>query len=104
MQEEKPKDPSKDRDIATLVVLSLIVSFIGSFFLFEPMNIYMPHGFLGPIGILVVLGFDISWIIFVKFYPFKESFTKTLLIWLVLTLSASVLICWVRLNAFSKAL
>lgn len=104
MQEEKPKDSFKDRDIALLVVVSLIVSYIGGLFLSRPIDIYMPHWFLSPISILVILGFDLIWIIFVKFYPFKESFTKTLLIWLVLTLSASVLICWVTFNALSSAL
>ena len=104
MPEEKPEDSSKDRDIALLVVVSIPVSFIGSLFLSGPMDIYMPHWFLSPISILVILGFDISWIIFVKFYPFKESFTRILLIWLVLTLSASVLICWVTFNALSSAL
>lgn len=70
----------------------------------EPINRHMPNWFFGPIGLFIILGFDIIWIIGMKIWKLKSvriKIIKKILCVLVFALSASVLTSWLILNLLS---
>jgi hypothetical protein len=79
-----------------------VVFYVAMRTLIKPMNSpNMPSWFFGLMGPLMVIGFDIAWVIVMK-VPFINNIrVKIYLTLLVLTLSASVLACWVLLNLLS---
>jgi hypothetical protein len=66
MQEEKRKLPLSGWEIVCLAILIPIVYWRATLLLGKPMNLYMPYWFSEPLGILVVLGFDIIWVVLMK--------------------------------------
>lgn len=101
MQEKRRKLPLNPVEVLFLAVLTPVIFFVATKLLLRPMNSYAPLWFSTPIGFFTVLGFDVLWGISMKLWPFKGVKVKIFLTSLVLALSASVLACWVILNALS---
>jgi hypothetical protein len=101
MQEEKRKLPLSRWEIVCLAILTPIVYWRAMRLLIKPMNEHMGYWFYTALGLLVVLGFDIVWVIMMKLWPLKNAKVKIVLTVLVLTLSASVISCWILLNLLS---
>jgi hypothetical protein len=61
---------------------------------FLPLQLIVDEWFFGPLGLVVILVFDVAWIIIMIKLPFKDRRLRKILIWFVLTVSASVLTGW----------
>jgi hypothetical protein len=90
----------KENRLSKFVIMIFIIMFLGIFIfsfwlLFSVMNSpIMPNWFFGPIGLLVILIFDVTWVLTMKSL-FKEHIKlKIFLIFLGITLSTSVLAWW----------
>ncbi len=101
MQDKKRKNPLSRLGIVCLVILIPIVYWRTTLLLFQPMNLYTPLWFSPQLGLLVIVGFDIMWVILMKLCPLKCTKVKIVLTVLVLTLSASVITCWILLISLS---
>jgi hypothetical protein len=101
MQENKRKLSLTWWEIVCLAILALIVYFGGTMLLGKQMNLHLGPWFFTPVGLLVVLGFDIIWVVLMKLWPLQNVKVKLVLTVLVLTLSVSVITCWILLNALS---
>ena len=60
-----------------------------------PLHLIAYEWFFGPLGLVVVLAFDVVWIIIMRLLLFKNRRLRKVLIWFVLTVSASVLTGWI---------
>ena len=102
MQEKKRKFPFTPLETILLAILTPIIYLGTTMLLFKPMNsVYMPDWFFSWLGFFIVLGFDVVWVVIMRLWPLKNIKVKIVLTVLVITLSASVLTCWVALNALS---
>lgn len=101
MQDEKRKFPLSTPEVVFLIIFIPIIFYVAMRMLIKPMNSYAPYWFSTWIGFLVVLGFDILWVIAMKLLPLKNIRIKIYSILLVLTFSLSILTCWMLLNALS---
>ena len=99
MQEKKRKLPLSSLEIVLLAILSLIIFWGTMRLLLRPMNDYAPYWFSTPLGPSCVLGIDIVWIIILRSWKLKNVKVKIIITSLVFTISASVLACWILLNA-----
>ena len=101
-EREKRPFPLSRGEIVSMVILTAIV-YVGSvILLFRPMNECGPDWFFTPVGLFTVLGFDMAWFMIMKLWKVRNMHVKIILTVLVFTLSASVLTCWLLLNALSK--
>ena len=101
MDEKKRKFPLSIPEVVFLVIFIPIIFYKTMRILIKPMNSYAPHWFSTWLGLLTVLGIDILWVIVMKLWPLKNIKVKIYLTLLVLTLSFSILACWILLNALS---
>lgn len=102
MQDDKGKYKLRRWEIVLWVILTPIIYLGTTMLLFKPMNsVYMPDWFFSWLGFFIVLGFDVVWFVIMRLWPLKNIKVKIVLTLLVITLSASVLTCWVALNALS---
>ncbi len=101
MDEKKRKFPLSIPEVVFLVIFIPIIFYKTMRILIKPMNSYAPYWFSTWMGFLAVLGFDILWIIAMKLLLLKNIRVKIYLTLLVLTLSFSILACWILLNALS---
>ena len=95
MQEENRKNKLRRWETVSLVILTLIVYLLGCLILI-PSEYDYPHRYLTNIDLswlsyLIVLGFDIGWIILMKRWSYKNARDKIVLTWFILTLSALIL-------------
>lgn len=94
MQEDRQKYKFRRWEIALLAVLTPI-AYIGGFVLLAIWQERRYPDFFesNPYGLsyLIVLGFDVIWIIAMKLWPFKNIKVKIVLTWLVFILSALIL-------------
>jgi hypothetical protein len=95
MQEKKKFSLSTQNMIVFTVVLLGI--FVISFYLLFPVidSPKTPDWFLGPMGLLALLGFDIVWILVIKLLFKNYPKLIIFLILLGITLSASFLSWWI---------
>ena len=102
MQEKKRKFPLSVPEIIFLIMVIPTIFYVAMRILIKPMNSPdMPYWFFGLIGPLMVIGFDILWVIAMKLLFKNNIRVKIYLTLLALTLSASVLACWALLNLLS---
>ena len=108
MRDKEQKSPVNRFGIICEIVFLGIVAiavYVGATLLLgEPINRHMPNWFFGPIGLFMILGFDIIWVIGMKIWKLKSvqvKIIKKILSVLVFALSASVLTCWLILNLLS---
>ena len=104
MHNDKCKHNLRRWEIVSLIILTPIIFLVATMLLLRPVNSYAPYWFSTPLGFFIVLGFSIIWIIVMRLWPLKNIRVKILLTLLVLTLSGSVLACWVILNALSDVM
>jgi hypothetical protein len=101
MQDSEQKKPSSCFEIFILVIFAIAIYLGALWFLYFPIASYMPVWFFGPLGLFMILGFDVFWI--VRNRTPKHSMSKTGIIpripsIFVFSLSASILTCWLLLN------
>lgn len=102
MQEKKRKFPLSIPEIVFLIIFVPISFYVAMRIFIKPMNRPdMPYWFFGPIGPIIVIGFDVLWVIAMRILSLKSIRVKIYLTLLVFTLSASVLACWVLLKLLS---
>jgi len=101
MRENTRKFPLGYWEIVFLAILTPVIYLGATRLLFEPINFHMGYWFFSWLGFFIVLGFDVVWVVLMKLWPLKNIKVKIVLTLLVLTLSASVLTCWIVLNALS---
>jgi 4-amino-4-deoxy-L-arabinose transferase-like glycosyltransferase len=82
--------------MAVLVVMFFGI-FVFSFYLLFPIinSAKMPDWVFGPIGLFVILGFDVGWVLLIRSIFKKHNILKILLIMLGITLSTSFLAWWI---------
>jgi hypothetical protein len=101
MQDNEQKKPVSWFDIFILVILAIVIYFGSLWFLYFPIASYMPVWFFGPLGLFMIIGFDVFWIIRNRKHKYSRSNTGIILripSLLVFSLSASILTCWILLN------
>ncbi len=59
-----------------------------------PINFFAQDLFFSPLGLVIILVSDVAWIIIIIKVPFKDRRLRKVLIWFVLTVSASLLTGW----------
>ncbi|UCC21841.1 MAG: hypothetical protein JSW23_08505 [Planctomycetota bacterium] len=98
---EEDEEQTSPGTYTVLLVISAIAIYVGGiFFLFGPMALMidlMPRWFRGPAGALIILGFDIVWIIAMRKRASRDEESKQrkmILSLFVLPLSMSALTCW----------
>ena len=101
MQEDKPKTPISGSDVVAAVILFVIVFFVGIVVILNVPNYFFRwllipifSWLLTPVGLLIIFGFDVAWVISMKFWSSKDRKTKFFLTLLVFALSASFFACW----------
>ncbi|MHC4216569.1 MAG: hypothetical protein ACYSWP_24740 [Planctomycetota bacterium] len=57
-----------------------------------PIGFFAQDLFFSPLGLVIVLAFDVVWVIIMIKLPFKDKRLRKVLIWFVLTVSASLLL------------
>jgi len=98
MQKKKRDFPFSPLEAILLAILVLII-YVGSFrLLLRPINKSMLST---QLACLMVIGFDVIWCIAMKLWPLKNIRIKIVLSLLVLTVSASVLSCFIFLESLS---
>ncbi len=101
MQDNEQKKPVSCFEIFILVILAIAIYLGTIWFLYFPIASYMPVWFFGPLGLFIVLGFDVFWIIRKRSRNRPRSESGIILripSLLVFSLSASILTCWLLLN------
>jgi hypothetical protein len=102
MQENTRKFPLSIPEVILTMIFIPIIFYGAMRILIKPMNSpHMPNWFFGPIGLLIVIGFDVLWLIAMRLWVFKGIKVKIFLTLLVLTLSSSIITCWILLNSLS---
>ncbi len=91
MQEKKRKFPLSKLDIVLSAVLSPVI-YIGSVMLLFGREYKLPWRMISEgIAVMLVMGFDLIWIVLMIFGPLRNTRAKVLLTLSVLTLSAIIL-------------
>lgn len=91
MQEKNPKIPLTSFEIVFLAILIPII-YLGAVISIFGKEYYLPWRMVSvKLVVFIVLGFDMIWVILMKFWPLKYTRAKVLLTLLVLTLSAIIL-------------
>lgn len=85
-----------NKKVIVIFIIIFLSIFIFSFWsLFSVMNSpIIPNWFVGPIGLVLILVFDMIWVITIKSLFKKYIKLKIFLIFLGITLSTSVLAWW----------
>ncbi len=98
MQKKKRSFPFNPLEITLLVILTIVI-YVGTFrMLLGPINKSMIST---QLVYLMVAGFNVIWFIAMKLWPLKNIRIKIVLSILVLTLSASLLSCFIFLESLS---
>jgi len=87
--------------IACFWIEAIIVYIAAIVLLGRPINRYMPNWFFGPLGLVLVSGFDVLWAVCIRLWrPTDERLNalKKFLSVGVFALSASVLTSWLILT------
>lgn len=94
---EEIKKKSLNKSVIIIFVIVFLIIFIISFgMLFQVFNSpRMPNWFLGFKGLLAIFAFNMIWILMTKFLFKKYLKIKVFLIFLSITISASVLAWWI---------
>jgi hypothetical protein len=88
-----------------LTIEAIIIYVTGILLLGRPINRYMPNWFFGPWGFVLVLGFDMFWILCIKLWCPKNErlkILKKIMSVAVFALSASILTSWLILTLFQN--
>jgi len=101
-QEKEPKQVYSKSEIATEVTVLVIIFLVVTVLLLQPMNTFAPYWFSTYLGVVAVLGSAVLGVIILRLCPLKSKKARAFLIHLVLTLSASALVCWLILNRLSN--
>ncbi len=102
MQEKKRKFPLSIPEVVFLIILIPVIFYVAMRIFIKPMNSPdMPDWFFGPLGPLIVIGFDVLWIIGMRILPLKNMRVKIYPTLFVLTLSVSALASWALLKLLS---
>ena len=106
----KQKFPLSAPEIVSLVILTPIIYLGGIKLLLIPIGkAFYPHtsyvygGIYIWIVFIILLGFNVVWIVLMKLWPLKNKKVKIILTWFLLTLSASVLTCFAIGDALDAA-
>jgi hypothetical protein len=90
-------DNSLSKQEVIVFAIILLAAFIISFYLLFPIidSPKTPDLLLGPIGLLLIIGFDIAWVLIMKLLLKSHPKTKMFLMLLGITLSTSFLVWWI---------
>lgn len=89
----------KKRDVVILVVMLAFVYCISFYSLFDCGHFsFVPEWFWGWIGFCIILGFDVAWILVIRFLIKKNIKIRIILTLLGLTFTTAVLTWWILEN------
>jgi len=96
MEEAKRRFPLS---VFEIVLLAIVIPIVFCYFAKLSFRILnspnMPSWFFGPVGLLIVLGFDVVWILLIKFLFKTHIKIKIILMLLGVTLSTAILCWWI---------
>ncbi|MHC4259615.1 MAG: hypothetical protein ACYSTF_04290 [Planctomycetota bacterium] len=90
-------------EITLAAILIPVVYWVAAKLLIEPIERHVFEEVPTGLVFLMVIGFDVGWVIAMKVWKLKRIDIKIILTLLVLTLSASALTCLVALGAMAGA-
>jgi hypothetical protein len=97
MQDSEQKKPVSGFEIFILVIFAIAIYLVSLWSLYFPLVSYMPVWFFGPLGLFMIIGFDVFWIIRNRSRSNPGIILKIPSL-LAFSLSASLLSCWVLVN------
>ena len=111
MQEDKPKIPISGSDVVAAVILFVIVFFVGIVVILNVPNYFFRwllipvfSWLLTPVGLLIIFGFDVIWLISMKLRSLKGKNPKIFSTVLIFALSASFFACWFIIRGLRGAM
>jgi hypothetical protein len=97
MQDSERKKPVSVFQIFILVIFAIAIYLVSLWSVYFPLVSYMPAWFFGPLGLFMIIGFDVFWIIRNR-SRYNPGIILKIPSLLVFSLSASLLSCWILVN------